>query len=88
MGTPVLLVAGKDPFVSIGGHGAYVRAYGRAAVAAGFAPHVFSVMPRAERLETGFGTLHRQACRLWPDRAWMAPWHVSTLARGVEVAHV
>ena len=84
MGTPVLLVAGKDPFVSIGGHGAYVRAHGRAAVAAGFAPHIFSVMPRAERLETDFGTLHRQACRLWPDRAWMAPGHVSTLARGVE----
>jgi glycosyltransferase involved in cell wall biosynthesis len=82
--TPVLLVAGKDPLVSIGGHGAYVRAYGRAAAAAGFAPHIFSVMPRAERLDTAFGTLHRQACRLWPDRAWMAPGHVRTLARAVE----
>jgi glycosyltransferase involved in cell wall biosynthesis len=82
--TPVLLVAGKDPFVSVGGHGAYVRAHGRAAVAAGFEPHVFSVMRRAETLHTEFGTLHRQACLLWPERAWMAPGHVAALTRAVE----
>ena len=84
MAEPVLLVAGKDPFVSIGGHGAYVRAYGRAAVAAGFEPHVFSVTRRTATLQTGFGTLHREACRLWPDRAWMAPGHVPALTRAVE----
>ncbi len=83
MAKPVLLVAGKDPFVSIGGHGAYVRAHARAALAAGFEPHVFSVMRRPERLEMDFGTLHRQACRLGPDRAWMAPAHVRTLAGAV-----
>jgi glycosyltransferase involved in cell wall biosynthesis len=78
------MIAGKDPFVSVGGHGAYVRAHGRAAVAAGFEPHVFSVMPRAETLDTEFGTLHRGACRLWPERAWMAPGHVLALTRAVE----
>jgi glycosyltransferase involved in cell wall biosynthesis len=70
--------------VSIGGHGAYVRVHGRAAALAGFEPHVFSVMRRSEALDTRFGTLHREACRLGPDRAWMAPGHVRILARAVE----
>jgi glycosyltransferase involved in cell wall biosynthesis len=45
---------------------------------------VFSVMRRAATLQTVFGTLHREACRLRPDRAWMAPGHVPALARAVE----
>src|SRR5262249_46019386 len=70
-------------FVSIGGHGAYVRAHGRAAVAAGFEPHIFSVAHRAETRVTDFGVLHREACPLWPEQTWMPPGHVPSLVLGI-----
>ncbi len=80
----VVLVAGKDPLISIGGHGSYVRAHGRAAIRAGFEPHVFSVARHTELLATGFGTLHRTGSPLWFERPWMAPAHRQPVARSVE----
>ncbi len=80
----VVLVAGKDPLVSIGGHGSYVRAHGRAAIRAGFEPHVFSVARHTELLATGFGKLHRTGSPVWPERPWMAPAHGLPIARSVE----
>ena len=52
-------MSGQDPTKGMGGHGTYVRAHARAAKRAGFEPHIFCCGPRAERIETDFGTLHR-----------------------------
>jgi hypothetical protein len=40
----VAFVCGKDPVAEIsGGHSPYVRAHARAAIAAGYEPHLFCV---------------------------------------------
>ena len=56
----VVLIAGKDPLLEIGGgHSAYVRAHARAAIRGGMNPHVFCVSHRPGVVETEFGTVHR-----------------------------
>src|SRR5215470_2368420 len=80
---PVVLIAGKDPLVSIGGHGAYVRVHARALGRAGFEPHIFSVYPRREIRATDFGLLHRARSRIQPDRAWMLAAHAGPIVRQV-----
>ena len=56
----VLLIAGKDPLAEIGGgHSAYVRVHGRAAVRAGITPHIFCASDRSGIVETDFGVVHR-----------------------------
>jgi glycosyltransferase involved in cell wall biosynthesis len=83
-GTAVVLVAGKDPLVSIGGHGTYVRAHARALRGAGFEPHIFSVHDQSHDLPTAFGVIHRARSPLWPARPWMVPAHVAPIARRIE----
>jgi glycosyltransferase involved in cell wall biosynthesis len=84
-GPPVaVLLAGKDPLVSIGGHGSYVRGHARALQQAGYEVHVFSLFPRAEERRLGFGTLHRVGAPVKPAWPWMLPFHVRPLARGVQ----
>jgi len=59
---PILLVAGKDPLLEIaGGHSTYVRAHGRAAIRAGYTPHLFCVSATSGVVETDYGVVHR-AC--------------------------
>jgi glycosyltransferase involved in cell wall biosynthesis len=56
----VVLIAGKDPLLEIGGgHSAYVRAHARAAIRGGMNPHLFCVSDRLGIVETDFGTVHR-----------------------------
>jgi len=56
----VVLIAGKDPLLEIGGgHSTYVRAHARAAVRSGMDPHLFCVSDRPGVVETEFGTVHR-----------------------------
>ena len=56
----VVLIAGKDPLVEIGGgHSAYVRAHGRAALRAGLVPQIFCVSDREGVFETDFGVVYR-----------------------------
>jgi glycosyltransferase involved in cell wall biosynthesis len=83
-GKAVVLVAGKDPLVSIGGHGTYVRAHARALLEAGFDPHIFSVDGTRHDLPTPFGVVHRARSPLWPDRPWMVPAHVGPIAQRIE----
>lgn len=79
----LLLLAGKDPLVELGGHSTYVRAHARAAAMAGYRPHLFAVAPRDEVLETDFGTLHRVHSPFRPFRQVMVPGHLPLLARAV-----
>jgi glycosyltransferase involved in cell wall biosynthesis len=55
---PVLFAAGKNPLVEKGGgHSSYVRAHARAALRAGFEPHLFCLGERRESIETDFGVV-------------------------------
>ncbi|MCB1070178.1 MAG: glycosyltransferase family 4 protein [Kiritimatiellae bacterium] len=80
----VILISGRDPLEEIGGgHCAYVRAHARAALAAGFHPHLFCVSDRARDVETDFGTVHRMADRGLAHRQTMIRFHAPTLAQGM-----
>jgi glycosyltransferase involved in cell wall biosynthesis len=94
VGPVVALVAGKDPLAELGGgHSSYVRAHARAALAAGYAPHLFAVGWERDEVETGFGMLHRQRSLLplprrpnlgSPQYLIQSPLHVPQLARALE----
>jgi glycosyltransferase involved in cell wall biosynthesis len=60
----VVVVSGKDILEEVGGHGTYVRAMCRAALGAGFSPHVFCAGREAGVLDTPFGRVHRVASPL------------------------
>jgi glycosyltransferase involved in cell wall biosynthesis len=75
------LVAGKDPLDEPGGgHSAYVRAYARAAVAAGYAPEILCVGRTAAVRETEFGTIRRVRSPFRPLRQLMIAGHSPLLA--------
>lgn len=83
----VVLVAGRDPRSERdGGHSAYVRAHARAAVAAGFTPHLVCVGPSAGFAETPYGVVRRAASPARPFRQLMIPGHALALRRAVEAA--
>ncbi|HEY8763544.1 MAG TPA: hypothetical protein VIM18_05125 [Solirubrobacteraceae bacterium] len=64
----LVLVAGRDPTITASGHASYVEAQGRAAILAGYEPHIFSMAPRAAVLETDFGFVHRLRSPVRPPR--------------------
>ncbi len=85
MRNEIVFVAGKDPLAERGaGHSAYVRAHGRAALRAGFAPHLFCASNRTDCEETAFGTVHRVFSPFRPFRQTMIAGHGRLLARAIE----
>lgn len=56
---PIIFVTGRDPLIGIGGGSTYVRSHARAAMRAGYDPHIFCVTDRDETVETEYGTVHR-----------------------------
>lgn len=94
MATEIVMLVGKDPLVEIGGgHSVYVRAHARAALRAGYRPHLFCASWSTETVDTEFGTLHRVRS-LWPlhrvpgmgcpSYVTLSVLHVRQLARAVE----
>ncbi len=84
MSALLAFVAGKDPLDEPGGgHSAYVRAYARAAVRAGFRPRILCVGATARTYETDFGVVHRLRSPFRPLRQLMIPGHAPVLARGL-----
>jgi glycosyltransferase involved in cell wall biosynthesis len=80
----VVLVAGRDPRSEPGGgHSAYVRAHGYAALAAGFTPHLVCVGASAETATTEYGLVHRVESSAFPYRQLAIAGHVQPLAREV-----
>ncbi len=68
MARSIVLVSGKDPIEEIGvGHTTYARAHARAALQAGFTPHIFCVSRHAGIVATDFGVVHRIRSP-WPLR--------------------
>src|SRR5581483_3864820 len=80
----VIVVAGKDPGLVDGGSESYLRAYGRAALRAGYEPHFFSVATKAGREETDFGVIHRVHSPFRPFRGLMVAAHQPYLVRAVD----
>jgi glycosyltransferase involved in cell wall biosynthesis len=80
----IIYIAGKDPRQEIGGHSSYVRAHARAAIQAGFEPHLFCAAPRGGVTQTDFGVIHRAASPFRPFRALMVPAHAPLVADHIE----
>jgi glycosyltransferase involved in cell wall biosynthesis len=59
MTKPIIFVTGKDPLEGVGGGTVYVRGHARAALRAGYEPHIFCVTSRDEVVATDFGFVHR-----------------------------
>jgi len=72
---PVIVIAGKDPTLVDGGTESYLRAYGRAAVRAGYQPHHFCVSDRSGLEETEFGIVHRARSPFRPFRGLIVAAH-------------
>ncbi len=62
----VVLITGRDPSEGKGGGSSYVRAHARAALRAGFEPHIFCVGERDDEVTHDFGVVHRVASPFLP----------------------
>lgn len=88
----VVFTAARDPRHSEGGHTSYVRAHTRAALRAGFAPHIFCASAAAGVVETDFGMIHLVRTDFLPQRTpevwgrkkllfWDAPFMTAAIER-------
>jgi len=81
----IVIIAGRDPLSEPGGgHSRYVAAHARAALRAGYRPHLFCVAPDSGEVETDFGVIHRIASPFRPFRQLMVIGHASRLAAAIE----
>jgi glycosyltransferase involved in cell wall biosynthesis len=84
-GGQLVLICGRDPLRTSGGSESYLIGQARAAILAGYEPHVFSVGLRRETLETSFGTLHRIRSPILRPRSVFSvlqrPWLVPAVLR-------
>jgi glycosyltransferase involved in cell wall biosynthesis len=91
LGKAIVYVAGKDPLEERGGHSTYVRAHARAAIRAGFEPHLFCASCHNGQVRTDYGVVHRvlSPLRFLPQRSGAGfrthtvVWHVPLIARQV-----
>jgi glycosyltransferase involved in cell wall biosynthesis len=84
MPSVIALVAGRNPIDEVsGGHSRYVRVHARAALRAGFEPHIFCVSARGGRQETDFGVVHCTPSPFRPFRQLMISGHGPLLAASV-----
>jgi hypothetical protein len=67
MGT-LILIAGRHPALRDGGSATYVRAWGRAAIRAGYTPHVFCADAETRTETTPYGVVHSAATPARPFR--------------------
>src|SRR5262245_36192244 len=80
----IIVVTGKDPVVIDGGFESYIRAYGRAAIRAGYGPHYFCVGTRDEVEEVEFGVVHRARSPFRPFRGLMVAAHERYVVSSVD----
>jgi len=64
VGDVIAFVLGSDPVTSVGGAVSYARVHARAALRAGFEPHLFCLSRRQDTEVAEFGTVHRTATSL------------------------
>jgi glycosyltransferase involved in cell wall biosynthesis len=73
MAKEVVFVTGRNPTEGKGGGSCYVRAHMRAAMRAGFEPHVFCIDAEAGTTQENFGFVHRVVSPLLSKAAFGAP---------------
>lgn len=92
MAKEIVFITGKNPMEELGGgHSSYVRAHARAAIRAGFLPHLFCVGRTEGRAETDYGVIHqsRSPLNLGPYsavegvRSSSIPWHEPMIAAAI-----
>jgi glycosyltransferase involved in cell wall biosynthesis len=71
----VIIIAGRDPTMQPGGSESYSRASGRAALLAGYEPHLFCVGTATRTETTAFGVLHCVRSPIRPLRGLMVAMH-------------
>ena len=71
----VIIVAGRDPTLYPGGLESFARAFGRAAIQAGYEPHHFCVGTKSRVEATPFGVLHVANSPVRPLRGIMIAAH-------------
>ena len=79
----IIVIAAKDPTLIDGGSESYLRAYGRAAIRAGYEPHHFSLGREAGLAETEFGVVHRVYSPFRPFRGLMVAVHQPFIVNAV-----
>jgi len=84
MGEIVILVAGRHPALRDGGSATYVRAWGRAAILAGYEPHIFCIAPTSRVEATAYGVVHSAGTIFRPFRTIMLPAHGPPIVRAIE----
>ncbi len=75
MGQTVIIIAGRDPTLQPGGSESYSRATGRAALLAGYEPHLFCVGTETRTESTPFGVIHCVRSPFRPLRGLMVVAH-------------
>ena len=83
VGRALIVIAGKDPRIELGGHSAFVRSTARAAIELGFTPHIFCVARQSGEARTDFGTVHRIGSPLPSFRQTTVPVHAPMIATAV-----
>lgn len=88
----VVFTASRDPRHSKGGHTSYVRAHARAALRAGFEPHIFCSSVASGSVATDFGIVHLVRTDFLPQTTpevgprkkllfWVAPFVTAAIER-------
>lgn len=80
----LIFVVSKDPRLNEGGYGSYVRAFGRAAIQAGYQPHLFGVGDASSTESTPFGVLHVTKSPFRPIRGLMVAVHGPYIVRSID----
>ena len=88
MSGKLVYVSGRDPLRTSGGSESYAMGQARAAMLAGYEPHLFSLTPKSEVLQTDYGFLHRVRSPVRPPRSITSvlqrPWLVPAITRFLE----
>jgi glycosyltransferase involved in cell wall biosynthesis len=84
MAKEIVFIAGKDPCSETGGHSSFLRSTTRAAIALGFAPHIFCSSRRSGEFATDFGVVHKTASPFRSFRQTMLPFHAPMVTAEVK----
>jgi glycosyltransferase involved in cell wall biosynthesis len=84
MSRKVIIVTGRDPTLLDGGSESYARATGRAAIQAGYEPHIFCVGPASRIEATPFGVVHCAKSPFRPLRGLMVAAHGAYILRAID----
>ncbi len=84
MADTLILIAGRHPLLRDGGLPSYVRAWGRAAIRAGYEPQIFCAAAKSASEATPFGIIHSVRSRFRPFRTIALPLHARAIAGAIE----